>query len=222
MVLVQKQVTGTFKTFASYALAIPEAHAGKLARLRIRFDTIDDEVNTSSGIFIDDIHIGASACGDGFLDTSRGEECDDGDTTDGDACASDCTLPCLSGSGASAAKLDASTNHCYAAFSTALSSTAAESACVALGGHLASIGDAAENALVQSLLPTQTVLIGAMDTATEGTFTWTSGDPFTYSNWSPNEPNNSGDEDCTQLYVDGSWNDWPCSNTAAYVCEVAQ
>ncbi|MFC1647531.1 hypothetical protein ACFL10_00880 [Patescibacteria group bacterium] len=32
-------------------------------------------------------------CGDGNVDTAEGEECDDGNTVDGDGCEADCTLP---------------------------------------------------------------------------------------------------------------------------------
>ena len=35
-----------------------------------------------------------SGCGDGFTDSGRGEECDDGNTTDGDGCDTDCTYTC--------------------------------------------------------------------------------------------------------------------------------
>ena len=35
-----------------------------------------------------------SACGDGFADPARGEDCDDGNTTDGDGCDNDCTFTC--------------------------------------------------------------------------------------------------------------------------------
>jgi cysteine-rich repeat protein len=35
----------------------------------------------------------AGGCGDGIADAARGEECDDGNSVDGDACHNDCTLP---------------------------------------------------------------------------------------------------------------------------------
>ena len=36
-------------------------------------------------------------CGDGYVQTTLGELCDDGNTIDGDGCESDCTLPSTPG-----------------------------------------------------------------------------------------------------------------------------
>src|SRR5262249_10036302 len=36
----------------------------------------------------------ASACGDGFTDPMRSEQCDDRNTVDGDGCDNDCTFTC--------------------------------------------------------------------------------------------------------------------------------
>lgn len=37
--------------------------------------------------------------------------------------------------------------------------------------------------------------IGFTDRDTEGVFTWASGEPVSFTNWAPGEPNNAGDED---------------------------
>ena len=42
---------------------------------------------------------------------------------------------------------------------------------------------------------------------------------MTYTNWAGGEPNNSGNEDCTQIYTDGEWNDQTCSDSLDYVCK---
>jgi hypothetical protein len=97
--------------------------------------------------------------------------------------------------------------------------SAADIAATGLGAgwNLASITSAAENAFVVSLI-TGTIAerthvwIGGTDLATEGTWTWTNGDPFSYTNWWGGEPNNSGDEDYLALdFRSGSWawNDAP-------------
>jgi hypothetical protein len=52
--------------------------------------------------------------------------------------------------------------------------------------------------------------IGLNDVAEEGTFVWTSGEPFSYDNWKPGEPNSGGgvfDEDYVHFEPDGLWND---------------
>ncbi len=84
------------------------------------------------------------------------------------------------------------------------------------GANLISVQSATENAdLVQALsnqgYSSSVIWIGYSDAITEGSFVWYDGAPLSYSNWAPGEPNNSGDEDCTQIYPDGSWNDLNCS-----------
>ena len=38
-------------------------------------------------------------------------------------------------------------------------------------------------------------MIGLNDAASEGTWEWVTGEPFSYANWDGGEPNNQGDED---------------------------
>lgn len=79
----------------------------------------------------------------------------------------------------------------------------AEAAAVSLGGHLVAINDAEENQWIMetfgsvdprdysdaSYIPYELFLIGATDEAQEGVWTWTTGEPFVYTNWYPGEPN---------------------------------
>jgi hypothetical protein len=76
----------------------------------------------------------------------------------------------------------------------------AEADAIAIGGHLITINDPAENTfLVDSFLtvpPPGEVLrplwIGINDATTEGTFVWSSGEASSYTNWHGSEPNNFG------------------------------
>ncbi|MCD6018821.1 MAG: hypothetical protein K0S53_1942 [Bacteroidetes bacterium] len=84
------------------------------------------------------------------------------------------------------------------------------------GANLISVQSASENTdLVQALsnqgYSSEVVWIGYGDAITEGSFVWYDGSPVVYSNWAVGEPNNAGDEDCTQIYPDGGWNDLNCS-----------
>ena len=96
----------------------------------------------------------------------------------------------------------------------------AEQAFVVLGGHLASIHTAQVNAFI-AVLGGLGAYVGGTDAASEGTFVWTDGSPFDFTNWLGGEPNNSGDgEDCLQINDSlGGWNDVPCGG-AHFVCKL--
>lgn len=75
--------------------------------------------------------------------------------------------------------------------------TASEAAAVALGGHLATINDAAENQWVydtftQSGTVERSLWLGINDAAVAGTFVWSSGQASGYTNFSAGQPNNYG------------------------------
>lgn len=97
-----------------------------------------------------------------------------------------------------------------------------------LGGYVASVIDAEQNEMLRGALEnlgvTETVMIGYNDVATEGTFEWHNPNTTsTYENWNTGEPNNSGgNEDYTQLRIDGTWND--INNNAArnYILEKSE
>ena len=100
--------------------------------------------------------------------------------------------------------------------------------CLALGNgaSLAAIYSDAEAALVHALGASTTAWIGGNDQNQEGSWRWVQGanyadEPITYNGWSANEPNQSGNEDCTEKYTNGKWNDINCYNTrGAYICQI--
>jgi len=83
--------------------------------------------------------------------------------------------------------------------------TDAESEATSIGLHLVAINSKAEEDFLWSQFwDTITVgsgtyvacrWIGFTDRVTEGDWRWVNGDPVTYTNWYPGEPNNSWDED---------------------------
>jgi hypothetical protein len=106
---------------------------------------------------------------------------------------------------------------------------AGRAACQSLGLDLASIHSAAENAAVRAIIAVSNTFawIGATDEVSEGTWGWSDGTPWDYSNWAPSEPNSylGADEDCAVMYgtvQNGPWNDAPCSGSGVYgaVCRV--
>jgi len=94
--------------------------------------------------------------------------------------------------------------HHYSLLDTA-TWTASEAEAIALGGHLVTINDGAEGDFVVNtfapLLPATpgaTLWIGLNDAAQEGNFVWASGEPVTFTNWLPSQPDNFGG---TEHYV---------------------
>jgi gliding motility-associated-like protein len=94
--------------------------------------------------------------------------------------------------------------------------TAAQQFAESLGANLISVQTAAENSCISSALVSNgfggTIWIGFTDENSEGTYYWYDGSPVVFTNWNGGEPNNSGgNEDCTQIFPNGLWNDLNCN-----------
>ena len=93
------------------------------------------------------------------------------------------------------------------------SATNAASFASGMGMHLATISDAAENEWVRANVANfggvaRKVWLGLNDVTTEGTYAWSTGEPFGYAKWAPGEPNNYNNEDYVEMYPTiGTWND---------------
>jgi fibro-slime domain-containing protein len=92
----------------------------------------------------------------------------------------------------------------------------AETNAVALGGHLVTINDAAEETWLRASFGSNTQYwIGFSDAAVEGTWAWASGEAVTYTNWAAGEPSNTMPPPIGENYAvlnfdasTGAWNDW--------------
>jgi lectin-like protein len=97
------------------------------------------------------------------------------------------------------------------ALTPVLSWTEAEAYANSLGGHLVVIHDQAEqDRLVAQFGGKEPFWIGLRAARSAGTFTWVNGDPLTYTNWLPHEPNNArGVESYGEMNWGGAgkWND---------------
>ncbi len=94
----------------------------------------------------------------------------------------------------------------------------AEPACRRQGGHLATIGDAAENAFVVNTVQLA-VWLGGSNQVTAAPFAWTTREPFSFTDFAPGEPD-LPTQACIALGVDDLWHDRACGQPHAYLCEV--
>lgn len=133
------------------------------------------------------------------------------------------TLPCDRANAylckRSAFSIRAETHHAYLPLYAELSWQAANTACENRGAHLVTIDDAAEQAFVARLAPGE-FWIGARDDELDGAFTWTTGEPASYSAFAPGEPDHDAGAQCLLMGVDEGWHDRPCAEKNAYVCEI--
>jgi cysteine-rich repeat protein len=172
-------------------------------------------------------------CGNGILED--GEQCDDAGHTGQDGCDASCKVVCSQyGQGT----LESDDHHCYAGYDT-FEFTIAQQDCVRRGAHLATISSAAENKLAR-MLTNNSKWIGAYENVSEampgtGAYEWLTGEPFTYTNWGPEEPNHLDThcgggaggpggaahcyEHCVAILGDGTWADHRCDMSDGYVCE---
>jgi hypothetical protein len=111
-------------------------------------------------------------------------------------------------------------SHCYRFFGSTATWDAARAACQTVGADLISIGSVEENSFAVTLAAGNVFYAGFNDINSEGSWVWSDASPNTYTNWSASEPNNSGNEDCLHVYVDGRWNDITCGTAQTYVCEM--
>jgi hypothetical protein len=110
---------------------------------------------------------------------------------------------------------------CYAFVAAGASWAAASAACSAWGGALARVESPEEDAFLLERVTGDTWL-GLSDSETEGVLRWENGMVLgAYGNWATDQPDDfDGSEDCVELLADGrGWNDRPCTDLRAYVCE---
>ncbi|MEC7750391.1 MAG: DUF4215 domain-containing protein [Myxococcota bacterium] len=157
-------------------------------------------------------------CGDGVLFAGV-EECDDGNQVGGDGCGVRCDAEDIPADCEAVQGRNRATIYCQTPRRTW---AGAEAFCVAWGGHLLTVDNAADQRRLAAYgWRGDEMWIGLNDRADEGEFVWV-GRNSAYRNWARGEPNNSGDrEHCTHLWRQtwGAWNDADCDQNHAYFCE---
>ena len=71
------------------------------------------------------------------------------------------------------------------------------------------------------MVPTEnSIHLGAEDSEEEGAWRWYDGSPWTWDNWRAGEPNGETAANCLQMYSGGKWDDFYCTATNRFVCQV--
>ena len=84
---------------------------------------------------------------------------------------------------------------------------------------LAAIESSEEQKVVEDNAPNG-AWIGLSDVIEEGTFTWLSGAPLTYTNWGEGQPSGGRNEDCVWISdQNGKWEVKGCFSRRPYVCQ---
>ncbi|MBN2499054.1 MAG: hypothetical protein JXR96_30975, partial [Deltaproteobacteria bacterium] len=117
--------------------------------------------------------------------------------------------------------------HSYLICSSALDWSDAQAACQTYGYELATIDCDEENEAIWAIIVETIGDIDAWhgfnDRRSEGRWRWASGWSVIYEHWISGQPDNwgMGGEDCGGWSSghDGEWNDRPCNETKAYICE---
>lgn len=119
-------------------------------------------------------------------------------------------------------------NKHYAMYEDTRSWESAKAQAESLGGYLATITSAEEQAIIDELqgyASLASYYIGAervtKDTE-ENIWAWVTGEPFEYTNWYPNEPNNghNNTEDYVGIFNNTpQWNDFPATDNHGYIVE---
>lgn len=152
-------------------------------------------------------------CGNGEIDGD--EECDDGNAENGTYCSRACRI-----------SIDGCTIHLgqdtrYILCTGDESWNTAQNICQGFGPfNLATINDSQENTFINTILDGN-AWIGFNDINQENTFTWISGQPVTFVSWNSGEPNNDGNQDCTQYISQTTvWDDLYCTSELDFLCEL--
>lgn len=117
--------------------------------------------------------------------------------------------------------------HHYKYFDDKLTWYFAKAKCEKMGGHLICIADSDEDSLAIGLVKKaqrESAWIGASDEEEKGIWRWINGEPFSYTHWGPDQPDNfHGWETCLEIhtYPDGTkaWNDLSEGARQGFICE---
>jgi Lectin C-type domain len=161
-----------------------------------------------------------SPCGNGSLDPQ--EQCDDGDDSNPSDGCHECIVQC----DGDTEFVHPVTHHCYRLQMDQTGWPEAERACInwRADAYLAAVTSAEESDYLVPRVPTHK-WIGGTDQDNEGTYRWSSGEDWRYTDWDTQSGQPNGAvfpaEDCVALWDNAGrqWHDVTCDHDYGSLCE---
>ncbi|XP_044518712.1 pulmonary surfactant-associated protein A-like [Gracilinanus agilis] len=93
--------------------------------------------------------------------------------------------------------------------------------CHEMGGTVATPRNKEENAAIRKLVVRHNTyaFLGLREGIKQGKFYYLDGSPVNYTNWYSGRPDGEGQENCVEMYTDGTWNDRYCYKDRLGICE---
>lgn len=93
--------------------------------------------------------------------------------------------------------------------------------CKEAGGSIATPRNPDENDAILYFVKTFNTYayLGIKECLIPSTFQFLGSTQLSYTNWHLNEPSGKGEEECVEMYTDGTWNDKSCNKNRLIVCQ---
>ncbi|XP_032047687.1 pulmonary surfactant-associated protein A-like [Aythya fuligula] len=93
--------------------------------------------------------------------------------------------------------------------------------CEEAGGSIATPRNAGENDAILYFVKqfNRYAYLGIKESLIPGKFQFLDGAEPSYTNWHSNEPSGKGEEECVEMYTDGTWNNKKCNQNRLTVCQ---
>ncbi|XP_071895585.1 pulmonary surfactant-associated protein A isoform X1 [Anas platyrhynchos] len=93
--------------------------------------------------------------------------------------------------------------------------------CEEAGGSIATPRNTGENDAILYFVKqfNRYAYLGIKESLIPGKFQFLDGAEPSYTNWHSNEPSGKGEEECVEMYTDGTWNNKKCNQNRLIVCQ---